>query len=575
MSDFIVKNVNDEPTFVLEQVVNQALVNDGHILVDAATKNTFVDKNIHIDLEVPNASAPELDVTDITGSITMGTATDGVYSPVADLSGKVSVANAGWMTAGDKNVSENGVKIGKVNQSTLKNGNTAIASGAEITPSDEDQTINISEGYNTARTVVVKAASESDPATVASGNATISTLTYTADSTNHTFDISATETIPAPSVTTPGFISTTKGTKTAGTATVAATVDEVTVGVIASETTKKVKPVIARTAKPSGDAWVDAASGAATTSKPSAGAYVRVDAAAIAESVTATGKVSQAGYGTTTDYQADTATTINVGSNAADSAYVPITAGAVTANGATVSSVALAYNSTGGNFDVTGSANIPAPTVGTAGYVGDGVGAANGLANGAQVAATVAKVGIEASVTGGDAVTPVISKDAATNVDASVATTTQPSAGFYVAVNTAADSSTVNAAAAVTSAGYGTTTSGQYTTTPASKTVTVNAAGTTYVPITAASFANAATSGQTYTDISSTAPILVSDDYLYINKGYTNNVKISLAQLVPDDATITAATGAAYMLSGQSAYDSQGKLVVGSIPTYAGAYTIA
>ena len=576
MSDFIVKNVNEEPTFVLEQVVNQALVDDGHILIDAPTKNTFVDKNIHIDLTVPSAADPILDITDIPANIDMGTASNGVYEPVATIMGTANVATAGWMTAGDKLVSESNVKIGKVNQSTLKNGNTAINSGDEIIPDvSEDQTINITEGYEAARTIIVAPMEDGQAASVASGNATISNLTYTADSANHTFDISASETIPAPSVTTPGFISSTKGTKATGTATVTATVDEVTVGVIASETTKKVKPVIARTAKPSGDAWVDAASGAATTSKPSAGAYVRVDAAAIAESVTATGKVSQAGYGTTTDYQADTATTINVGSNAADSAYVPITAGAVTANGATVSSVALAYNSTGGNFDVTGSANIPAPTVGTAGYVGDGVGAANGLTDGAQVAATVAKVGIEASVTGGDAITPVISKDAATNVDASVATTTQPSAGFYVAVNTAADSSTVNAAAAVTSAGYGTTTSGQYTTTPASKTVTVNAAGTTYVPITAASFANTATSGQTYTDISSTAPILVSDDYLYINKGYTNNVKISLAQLVPDDATITAATGAAYVLSGQSAYDSQGKLVVGSIPTYNGSYTIS
>jgi len=570
MADLTVKTVNDEQKFVYAKTIEEA----GLHQVNLETENSFLDKDINIQITTPSAATPTLDITDITGSITMGTAIDGIYSPTADLSGNVNIATSGWITAGNKAVSESGVKIGKVNQSTLKNGNTAIASGAEITPSDEDQTINISEGYNAARTVVVKAASESNPATVASGNATISTLTYTADSANHTFDISATEEIPAPSVTTPGFISTTKGTKTAGTATVAATVDEITVGVTASATTKKVKPVIARTAKPSGDAWVDAASGAATTSKPSAGAYVRVDAAAIAESVTATGKVSQAGYGTTTDYQADTATTINVGTNAADSAYVPITAGTVTANGTTVNSVALAYNSTGGNFDVTGSANIPAPTVGTAGYVGNGVGAANGLSNGAKVAATVAKVGIEASVTGGDAVTPVISKDAATNVDSSVATTTQPSAGFYVAVNTAADSSTVNAAATVTSAGYGTTTDGQYTTTPASKTVTVNAAGTTYVPITAASFANAATSGQTYTDISSDAPILVSDDYLYINKGYTNNVKISLAQLVPDDATITAATGAAYMLSGQSAYDSQGKLVVGSIPTYGGSYTI-
>jgi len=571
MADLNVININDEPKFVYAKTIDAA----GLHQVNLETKNKFLDKDINIQITTPTAAEPVLDITDITGSITMGTAVDGIYSPTADLSGKVNITTAGWITAGDKAVSENEVKIGTVNQSTLKNGNTAITSGAEITPSDEDQTINISEGYNTARTVVVKAASESAAASVASGNATVSTLTYTADSKNHTFNISGTETIPAPSVTTPGFISTTKGTKTAGTATVAATVDEVTVGVTASETTKKVKPVIARTAKPSGDAWVDAASGAATTSKPSTGAYVRVDAAAVAASVTATGKVSQAGYGTTADYQADTATTISVGSNAADSAYVPIAAGTVTANGATVSSVALAYNTTGGNFDVTGSANIPAPTVGTAGYVGNSVGTTNGLTSGAKVAATVAKVGITASVTGGDAVTPVISKDAATNVDASAATKTKPSAGFYVAVNTAAGSSTVNAAAAVTSAGYGTTTSGQYNTTPTSKTVTVNAAGTTYVPITAASFANAATSGQTYTDISGDAPILISDDYLYINKGYTDNVKISLAQLVPDDATITAASGASYMLSGQSAYDSQGKLVVGNIPTYAGAYTVA
>lgn len=592
MADLTVKTINDEQKFVYEKTIEAA----GLHQVNLETENSFLDKDINIQITTPSAATPTLDVTDITGSITMGTATDGVYSPTANLSGNVNIATAGWITAGNKAVSENGVKIGKVNQSTLKNGNTVIANGAEIVPSAEDQTINITEGYNTARTVVVKAASEMDPAEISSGNITIGasdvevnfTISYPPTETDSQgnvtelenehpiqFYIEGVKTIPAPGVNTPGYISSTKGTKNDGTATINIDLDTVKVGVTPSDTVKKVTPVIARTAKTAGDSWVDAASGAATTSKPSAGAYVQVDAAAIPATVTATGKVSQAGYGTPDAYENDAATTINVGSNAASSTYIPIATGAVTANGATVNSVALAYNSTGGNFDITGSANIPAPTVGTAGYVGNNVGVTNGLTNGAQVAATVAKVGIEASVTGGDAVTPVISKDAATNVDASVATTTQPSAGFYVAVNTAAASSTVNAAAAVTSAGYGTTTDGQYTTTSASKTVTVNAAGTTYVPITAASFANAATSGQTYTDISSNAPILVSDDYLYINKGYTNNVKISLAQLVPDDATITAASGASYMLSGQSAYDSQGKLVVGSIPTYAGAYTVA
>lgn len=79
-------------------------------------------------------------------------------------------------------------------------------------------------------------------------------------------------------------------------------------------------------------------------------------------------------------------------------------------------------------------------------------------------------------------------------------------------------------------------------------------------------FANTATDGQTYTDISEDAPILKSGDYLYINEGYTTNKKISLAKLIPDEATLTAATGAAYIRSGQSAYDKDGKLIVGTIP---------
>ena len=225
---------------------------------------------------------------------------------------------------------------------------------------------------------------------------------------------------------------------------------------------------------------------------------------------------------------------------------------------------------------MTGAANIPAPTASSAGYVGNGVGTLSGATNGATVTASVAKIGIAANLTGTGTAKPAIAKNAATNVDASAATTTQPTAGFYVAVNSPANTSSVTATAAVTSAGYGTTTSGQYNTTSSSAlTVGADASDVTYVPITAATFDNSASSGHTYTDISSTAPILISDDYLYINKGYTNDVKISLAKLVPDDATITASTGAAYMLNGQSAYDSAGKLVVGSIPTYGGAYTVA
>lgn len=575
MADMNTRIIDEETKYSLEYTI--AASGDKTFHFD--TEDTYVDHDINLVVTTPAASAPALDVTDITGSITMGDATNGVYEPTATIEGNVSVETAGWITTGNKAVSESGVKIGKVNQSVLKNGSTAIASGDDVVPAvSDDQTINITEGYNTARTVVVKSMDSADTqkATVASANLSIGTsdLTIAYDETNGGFDVTGSKTISAPSVTTAGFISSTAGTKNTGTATIAADLDEVTVGVSASATTKKVTPVIARTAKDSADTFVDAASGAATTTKPSAGAYVQVDVAAVSDSVTVEGIVSAEGYGTTSNYQHDTATTINVGSNAATTAYVPITAGTVASGTAEISTVSVAYDSTAGNFGVTGAANIPAPTASTAGYVGSGVGTLTGATNGATVDASIAKIGIEATISGDTSVTPVIAKDSATNVLASAATTTQPSSGYYIAVQSEADSASITAAAAVTSAGYGTTTEGQYTTSGDSETVTVTASAKTYVPITSGSLANSATSNVTYSDLSSSGPIVPSEGYLYINEGYYPNSKISLARLVPDDATITYASGAGYMLSGQSAYDSDGKLVVGTIPTYTGSYSI-
>lgn len=93
--------------------------------------------------------------------------------------------------------------------------------------------------------------------------------------------------------------------------------------------------------------------------------------------------------------------------------------------------------------------------------------------------------------------------------------------------------------------------------------------------ISAAQFKNNATAGKTYVDISDTsdAPVLVSGDYLYIDAGYTDDLKISLAKLVPDGSDV--AGHAEYILAGHSAYDNAGVLVAGSIPTYDGSYTIS
>ena len=89
-----------------------------------------------------------------------------------------------------------------------------------------------------------------------------------------------------------------------------------------------------------------------------------------------------------------------------------------------------------------------------------------------------------------------------------------------------------------------------------------------------ATFANSATSGTSYVDISNTtaAPVLIDGDYLYVNEGWTDAVKISLAKLVPDGSDVHGHSE--YILTGHSARDDDGALIAGSMPIYAGAYDV-
>ena len=100
--------------------------------------------------------------------------------------------------------------------------------------------------------------------------------------------------------------------------------------------------------------------------------------------------------------------------------------------------------------------------------------------------------------------------------------------------------------------------------------------------IDAATFGNAPASGKTaddYVNISATtdAPVLIAGSYLYINKGFVDNLKISLAKLIPD----TMGTGeegfaaASYILQGYVAFNGEGERITGTIPTYQGAYSVS
>jgi hypothetical protein len=161
-----------------------------------STENKFLDADIVVKTNTTAVGNLALALTDLTSVLDMGSANSGYYWPTIALNGTITPVSAGWITNTATNVFDDSVGMGKVAQSTLKNGTTSIGSGAQITPSNEAQIINISAGYyHDARTITIQAASTSNPATIKSGEATLGSLTYAYNSTSGVFDISGTATI--------------------------------------------------------------------------------------------------------------------------------------------------------------------------------------------------------------------------------------------------------------------------------------------------------------------------------------------------------------------------------------------
>lgn len=556
-------------------VLDHTLTQQTGTVIDFNTTDQFIDKEIRLQLAARPATA-ELTLTgNTTQSPTWGTATSGYYYPTNNISANLNVSTAGWVETSGYNESDS-IGIGKVSQSIMQQGTSTIASGSTIVPTDSNQTITITEGYNAARTLVIGATDSGAAGEITSGSATISSLSYAYDSSTSKFNVTGSADVSAPTIDIPGYISNTKGTKNANTdgALVSATVDKIEVMATLSKTNLTLKPTLAKQIIDITNV-TDAANGAATSTQPSSGVYVAVRSEANTTSVTASGRVHKNGYGTTTNYDTipsgiDTAT---AGAAQSDVYYIPIKVGRITGDMILVSATDsyVDYNSADDNFDISFTQEGNPPHVAEEGYISNDIGTKT--AGSAVIDITLQKIGIQANLSGTGTKKPSIAKHTNSNVASSAATTTRPSSGYYVAVNSAANTGTIQATASVSSAGYGTTTAGQYTTTPSSSlTVGASASDVTYIPITAATFANSATSGATYTDISSTAPALISGDYLYINPGYVPASKISLAKLVPDAEGANAPAN--YILSGYTAFDNNGALIIGTMATYAGAYTI-
>lgn len=158
----------------------------------------------------------------------------------------------------------------------------------------------------------------------------------------------------------------------------------------------------------------------------------------------------------------------------------------ITSGSATISSATYTYNSSNGNFGVTGSADVSAPTVNTAGYISTSAGTLNINKNKATLSATVAKIAGSTAISGTTTKQPSISRQSisisnVTDAAAGSAQTSAPTSGVWVKVKSDANTGTLTATPSVSTEGYGT---GSYHGIGgATATVGAAASADTYIPI--------------------------------------------------------------------------------------------
>lgn len=514
------------------------------------TAGTFLDRNIIVKTSVAAAKGPSLAITDQSGvNLTPGTLTSGYYPFTTSLTGTMTFSGAGWIATTGAQAKDTDVTVGRLPAATFTT--TSGSDGLKVTAT---------AGYVPAGTVGNLSV---DSASVKSGTATIGSIaTYTYNDTNGDFTVTGTATIPGPFVTSAGYISSTIGTKEANTAYLNATITKI-VGRLNVTGIQKVTPKISRgTISISG--VTDAASGNATTTAPTGGVYVQVATANLTDTTTVTPEVTTAGYGTATNHGLAKAD-ITVGANASAVTYIPIKIGSATMPATSITANPTIASDVDANnkyvVSVSASKSVT-PTV-SSGWVASGT-AGTVSVNGSLL--------LDQSTISSTSVTPNTSN---------TKQTVTVSAGYYpsnrtITINAMPTTSAIRNGNTVSwGSGYIAAGSSTGATTSVTQgTTTFNNAGIvrgeatwgtgwiTADSIEPATFANEATENTTYVDISDFAPILTSGGYLYINKGYVDNLTISLAQLVPNDANVNATN---QILNGYSAYDKDGNLLVGSI----------
>lgn len=534
--------------WVLEQTATGA----GTFTDLLTTENKFLDKNISIKSTIPAASGPALAITDKgSTNITIGTASGGYYPLTTSLTGKLTVSSAGWITTDGFSATDSTVTVGRIAQSTLKNGTTAINSGATITPSVTDtQTINISAGYNAARTVKI--------APMSSGTAAAASVTISGTATKPTL------------VNTSSTISGKTQVNVSGITELTADIDTdyyVALTVDAPATT----PTFTKNITTAG--YLGPVGAATNTQIATEGSISAKNQLYFAELVS--GEISIGGNSSTVG-------SLTISKYNTDGS----------ANGKNVNSVAFTASNasttepTSGNY-VAVQVKVPAVTITptvtltTAGWVGNvnQITKNNVTSNGST---TQIYIPLTSGVlTEGNGVVDASSG----NITLGTKTTTQPSSGKYITVTGSGSVSvgTGGYLAKDTSKSSNTATAYYpiYAITASDFTVTDNVIKSnkagwldnnlTVATINTGSLKNTPTTGHTYTEVSSPA-ILTNDGFLYIDQGYFGDTKISLGTLIPDSDTTDVVDGA--LRIGYEAFDTAGQRIVGGLATYDGTYSV-
>ena len=540
--------------------LTQTITSGGSTTSELNTAGTLIDKNIVIETNAAGASGFGLNITNVSGSdsLAVGTKASGYYPMTANnlmIGGTFTASTPGWFNSGSATDSDvDNAPVGKV-----------IAAAATVS------------GTTTATSPTIARTSTS-----ATGATNVGSASATTTVPSSGYFVSMQATAPATTVSL---------TKTVNTAGYLGSNSEITASASTSAKTGSVYylPIAAGVA--AGDAAsvakyttdgsnagtsIMSVVGNATTTEPTSGYYV---------SFTGTGnsKVTTAGWFPTGSLASKTSSTT----------YFPVTAGTTTVAGGGLS-VSANYSGTPtvgiALTSQTTSGIAITDTAQSSGYYIKLTGSSSSLSGTTTVgrgAITLAKtagyIPAQSATTVSGLGQTSASPTVTVNAGSKVRYLTIPTATFNTSNNGVYCSGAgwVPAGSASSPIGViGTTSVTQGTSTIASGATSATRGiaewGTGYITngsIPAATFTNTAADGATYLDISNVtdAPMLISGDYLYINKGYTDNLKISLAKLVPDWNTTDYPNiaGAAQMLQGYVAYDQDGGILTGTIPSFA------